>query len=243
MVSGTLYAAIGAGPSVLNFLYGIVHREVEAALLGVGLAPAFGFYHQPRSSAGPLALDLMEEFRVPMVDMPLVASLNRKSWDPVADVEVASDHVWLSKAGRAKAIELFERRKHETWKHNVLGYSRATRASSSSRLGSWRRSGWASRAQGAQDHERPRRALAVLRVPVPAERPGPRAHAVGVGAGRSDGRAGRFIAGAGPVRGVRERVKAVNPKSEVTGQGDAIKRTSGGGSAAGEARRGSRRHL
>lgn len=109
--------------AILSFLYGLVHREVEAALLGVGLDPAFGFYHQPRSSAGPLALDLMEEFRVPMADMPLVASLNRKSWDPEADFEVASDHVWLSKAGRAKAIELFERRKHETWKHNVLGYS------------------------------------------------------------------------------------------------------------------------
>lgn len=109
--------------AVLSFLYGLVHREVHAALLAVGLDPAFGFYHQPRSSAGPLALDLMEEFRVPLADMPLVGSLNRKAWEPKEDFQVASDHVWLSPSGRAKAIELFERRKHETWKHNRLGYS------------------------------------------------------------------------------------------------------------------------
>ncbi|WP_338872962.1 type I-MYXAN CRISPR-associated endonuclease Cas4/Cas1 [Myxococcus stipitatus] len=109
--------------AVLGFLYGLVHREVEAAIRSVGLDVAFGFYHQPRSSAGPLGLDVMEQFRVPLADMPLVASLNRRTWDAEADFEVTSEHVWLSKTGRAKAIELYERRKRETWKHNVLGYS------------------------------------------------------------------------------------------------------------------------
>ncbi|WP_245815050.1 type I-MYXAN CRISPR-associated endonuclease Cas4/Cas1 [Cystobacter ferrugineus] len=109
--------------AVLGFLYNMVHREVEAAIIAVGLDPALGFYHQPRSSTGPLGLDLMEQFRVPMVDMPLVGSINRKAWDADADFEVTPEHVWLSKQGRAKAIELYERRKRETWKHNVLGYS------------------------------------------------------------------------------------------------------------------------
>src|SRR5690606_35011010 len=44
--------------ALLGFLYGLVHREVEAAIISVGLDPAFGFYHQPRSSAGPLGLDV-----------------------------------------------------------------------------------------------------------------------------------------------------------------------------------------
>ena len=109
--------------AALSFLYSLVHREADSALRSTGLDPAFGFFHQPRTSAGPLALDLMEEFRVPLADMPLIASLNRRSWDPDADFEVTGEHVWLSKTGRAKAIELFERRRHETWRHNVLGYS------------------------------------------------------------------------------------------------------------------------
>jgi CRISPR-associated protein Cas1 len=109
--------------ALLGFLYGLVHREVEAAIKAVGLDVAFGFYHQPRSSAGPLGLDLMEQFRVPLADMPLVASLNRRTWDAEADFAVTPEHVWLSRSGRAKAIELYERRKRESWKHNVLGYS------------------------------------------------------------------------------------------------------------------------
>lgn len=114
--------------ALLSFFYGQVHREVEAAIHAVGLDVAFGFYHQPRGSAGPLALDLMELFRVPLADMPVLASVNRSTWDVEADFDVASKagqvtRVWLSAAGRKKAIEIYERRRRETWKHNVLGYS------------------------------------------------------------------------------------------------------------------------
>lgn len=114
--------------AVLSFFYGLVHREVEAALVAVGLDTAFGFYHRPRTTAGPLSLDLMELFRVPLADMPVLASVNRGTWDPAEDFEVVSragvtTRVWLSRAGKKKALEIFERRRHETWKHNVLGYS------------------------------------------------------------------------------------------------------------------------
>lgn len=40
------------------------------AFLTVGLEPSLGFYHQPQRQAPPLALNLMEIFRVPLVDMP-----------------------------------------------------------------------------------------------------------------------------------------------------------------------------
>ncbi|MFZ5440702.1 MAG: type I-MYXAN CRISPR-associated endonuclease Cas1 [Myxococcota bacterium] len=114
--------------ALLSFFYGLVHREVEAALYAVGLDPAFGFYHRPRGSAGPLGLDLMELFRVPLADMPVLASINRGTWDVEEDFEVvrragAVMRVWLSASGRKKALEIFERRRRETWKHNVLGYS------------------------------------------------------------------------------------------------------------------------
>ncbi len=114
--------------ALLSFFYGLVHREVEAALLSVGLDTAFGFYHQPRGSAGPLALDVMELFRVPLADMPVLASINRGTWDADEDFDVSTKSgvttkVWLSGKGRKKALEVFERRRRETWKHNVLGYS------------------------------------------------------------------------------------------------------------------------
>jgi CRISPR-associated protein Cas1 len=109
--------------ALLSYGYGLLHTAVMRAVLASGLEPALGFFHTPRSAAYPLVLDLMELFRVPLWDMPLVGSLNRGQWDPAADLQVTRAKVWLSDAGRRKAIGLFEDRLEETWKHPVLDYS------------------------------------------------------------------------------------------------------------------------
>jgi CRISPR-associated protein Cas1 len=109
--------------ALLGFGYGLLHSAVMRAILAAGLEPALGVFHTPRSAAYPLALDLMELWRVPLWDMALVGSLNRGQWDPQADFVATKAKVWLSDAGRRKAIGLFEARLDETWKHPVLGYS------------------------------------------------------------------------------------------------------------------------
>lgn len=109
--------------ALLSFGYALLHRNVMQALINVGLEPALGFYHTPRSAAHPLALDLMELFRVPLWDMPLLGSVNRRQWDVRNDFTVTRASVWLSDSGRKKAIEIYERRLQETWKHPVVGYS------------------------------------------------------------------------------------------------------------------------
>lgn len=109
--------------ALLSFGYALLYRDVLQAILTVGLEPAFGFFHQPRSAAHPLALDLMEVFRVSLWDMPLVASVNRLQWDTDVDFTCAGKQVWLSDAGRKKAIEVYERRKEDQWRHPITGYS------------------------------------------------------------------------------------------------------------------------
>ena len=109
--------------AMLGFGYGLLHTAVMRAILAAGLEPSLGFFHTPRSAAYPLVLDLMELFRVPLWDMVLIGSLNRNQWDPDADFAVTKAKVWLSDAGRRKAIGLFEARLDETWKHPVIGYS------------------------------------------------------------------------------------------------------------------------
>ena len=109
--------------ALLGFGYGLLHTAVMRAILAAGLEPSLGFFHTPRSAAYPLVLDLMELFRVPLWDMVLVGSLNRNQWDPEADFAVTKAKVWLSDAGRKKAIGLFEARLDESWKHPVIGYS------------------------------------------------------------------------------------------------------------------------
>ncbi|GAB1540967.1 type I-MYXAN CRISPR-associated endonuclease Cas1 [Scytonema sp. NUACC21] len=109
--------------TLISFGYSLLLKDIMNAILTVGLEPAFGFYHQPRSQAAPLSLDLMEIFRVPLVDMTVMASVNRNQWDVKADFEIRGKQVWLSEVGKRKFVELYERRKQETWKHPVTGYS------------------------------------------------------------------------------------------------------------------------
>lgn len=109
--------------ALLSYGYSLLYQAVMQAVLAVGLEPALGFFHTPRSSAHPLVLDLMELFRVSIWDIVLIGSLNRLQWHPLDDFDVTKGHVWLSTIGRKKAIALFEKRLEETWKHPVVGYS------------------------------------------------------------------------------------------------------------------------
>lgn len=102
-----------------SLLFGLVHRS----LIAVGLEPAFGYFHQPRSAAPPLVLDVMELFRTVIWDMPLIGSVNRAMWNDDALFCISPGQVWLSDAGKKQAIELFEARLVETFKHPHTGTS------------------------------------------------------------------------------------------------------------------------
>lgn len=108
--------------ALLSFGYSLLYRDCVAALLSVGLNPSFGFLHTPRSAAYPLALDLMDLYRVILWDVALIGSINRKQWTK-EDFEITGRQVWLNPDGRRKAISLYESRKQEKWKHPVLDYS------------------------------------------------------------------------------------------------------------------------
>ena len=108
---------------LLSFGYALVHSLVHRSILAVGLEPAFGFFHQPRTAAPPLVLDVMELFRTALWEMPLVGSINRGQWQLEEDFECYPDHVWLSPEGKKKTIQLFEQRLQESHKHPHTGQS------------------------------------------------------------------------------------------------------------------------
>ena len=109
--------------ALLSYGYALLLKDITNAILVVGLDPSLGFYHTPRSQAAPLALDLMEIFRVTLVDLPVIGSINRRQWDETEDFQIAGKQVWLSDSGRKKFIQIYERRKADQWKHPVIGYS------------------------------------------------------------------------------------------------------------------------
>jgi len=102
-----------------SMLFGLVHRN----LLAVGLEPAFGFFHRPRSAAPPLVLDVMELFRTQLWDMPLLASVNRGMWNDSSLFRTGANQFWLNEDGRRQAIRLFEQRLSESYKHPHTGQS------------------------------------------------------------------------------------------------------------------------
>jgi CRISPR-associated protein Cas1 len=62
--------------SLLNYGYGILYSQVWGAVLNAGLEPFAGFLHVDRPGKPSLVLDLVEEFRQPVVDRTVIAYVN-----------------------------------------------------------------------------------------------------------------------------------------------------------------------
>jgi len=70
----------GPGDAVnaaLNYGYGILYSHVWGAAMNAGLEPFAGFMHVDRSGKPSMVLDLVEEFRQPVVDRAILTWLNK----------------------------------------------------------------------------------------------------------------------------------------------------------------------
>jgi CRISPR-associated protein Cas1 len=68
--------ATDAVNSLFNYGYGILYSQVWGAVLNAGLEPFAGFLHVDRPGKPSLVLDLVEEFRQPVVDRAVIAYVN-----------------------------------------------------------------------------------------------------------------------------------------------------------------------
>src|SRR5207245_10394962 len=68
--------AADAVNAMLNYGYGILYGNVWGAVLNAGLEPFAGFLHVDRPGKPSLVLDLVEEFRQPVVDRAILAYVN-----------------------------------------------------------------------------------------------------------------------------------------------------------------------
>lgn len=62
--------------ALLNYGYGILYGQVWGAVANAGLEPFAGFLHVDRPGKPSLILDLVEEFRQPVVDRTVIAFVN-----------------------------------------------------------------------------------------------------------------------------------------------------------------------
>jgi CRISPR-associated protein Cas1 len=63
--------------AALNYGYGILYGHVWGAAMNAGLEPFAGFLHVDRSGKPSMVLDLVEEFRQPVVDRAILTWINK----------------------------------------------------------------------------------------------------------------------------------------------------------------------
>jgi len=95
--------------AVLSFGYVIVGNELQALLDGVGFDPYLGFYHAVEYGRPGLALDLLEEFRHPLVDRLALNLFNLGSLTEADFARESNGGVYLNTAGKKKFSLQYER--------------------------------------------------------------------------------------------------------------------------------------
>lgn len=109
--------------ALLSFLYTLLVNDCVSAAEGVGLDPQMGFLHTPRPGRPSLALDLMEELRVPCADRLAIALINLRQINAEDFEARPGGAVLLTADGRKKVITAYQKRKQETIRHPLLDRS------------------------------------------------------------------------------------------------------------------------
>lgn len=108
--------------ALLSFVYAMLLKDLVATLVGVGLDPYLGFYHQPRYGRPALALDLMEEFRPLVADSVVINLINNGEVRPT-DFITRAGACALTPHGRKQVLEGYERRLDMLVTHPRFGYA------------------------------------------------------------------------------------------------------------------------
>ncbi len=96
--------------ALLSLGYSLLTQELFGAVAARGLDPYLGFYHDVRHGRPALALDLVEEFRAPIVDRLVLALVNRRVFAP-EDFEEGEDGGYrLSKEAFRRFLTAYEER-------------------------------------------------------------------------------------------------------------------------------------
>lgn len=77
--------------SILNYGYGILYSQLWSAILLAGLEPFAGFMHVDRPGKPSLVLDLIEEFRQPVVDRTVIAMFSKGTKVQLEDGKLSAD--------------------------------------------------------------------------------------------------------------------------------------------------------
>ncbi|MBW6394675.1 CRISPR-associated endonuclease Cas1 [Thermus sp. SYSU G05001] len=102
--------------AALSYGYALLLGRALLAVRLAGLHPEVGFLHAEGRRNPALALDLMEEFRIPVVDQVVITALRRGQLKPEHG-EPRNGGVYLTEEGKRALIPLLEERFHQEATH------------------------------------------------------------------------------------------------------------------------------
>lgn len=102
--------------AALSYGYAILLATVASAIESAELHPEIGISHTTSRRKPALALDLMEEFRVPVVDISVFNAFRRNRLTPEA-TETRGTGVFLNDLGRKRLLEILEERFAQKVRH------------------------------------------------------------------------------------------------------------------------------
>ena len=104
--------------ALLSFGYTLLFNNVMSLILAEGLNPYLGNLHRSEKKLPELVLDLMEEFRSPVVDTLVVTLINRQALQP-DDFTWPTENggVYIADASRRLFIQRFEAALNQTVSH------------------------------------------------------------------------------------------------------------------------------
>ncbi len=106
--------------ALLSLGYTLVLNEISSLVEGIGLDPYLGFYHQIEYGRQSLALDMIEEFRQPVVDRLTLTLTNKKilSEDDFL-LDEASGSLHLKHGSMKKYFKQYEEYLNQEFTHPV----------------------------------------------------------------------------------------------------------------------------
>lgn len=98
--------------AMLSLLYTLLTLNCVAALETFGLDSYMSFLHELHPGRESLAMDLVEEFRAPLVDRFVISLINREQFKR-KDFKEEADGILLNDKSRKRLLELWEKEKEE----------------------------------------------------------------------------------------------------------------------------------
>jgi CRISPR-associated protein Cas1 len=96
--------------AALSYGYALLFARVHLAIQQTGLHPEVGVLHAESRRNPSLSLDLMEEFRIPIIDLTVMRAFMRDHLKPLNHFEDKDGGIYLNADGRKVMLQRFEER-------------------------------------------------------------------------------------------------------------------------------------